>query len=696
MSNRARLFASASILAMYAFATTPASGAIETVVVTATRTPTPIGDVPLSVTVVSLREIRASAGQELDDILRTTPGVDLMGYAADSQHPTSNSLGMRGLGGGAQGISRALVLVDGIPINDPFFGYVQWSRAPLDNIDRVEVVRGGGSPLWGNYAEGGVINIVTRTPAGDGAGFDVGGGSDNTYRAAGWAAYRLDDNNVLQGFASANGTGGYQQVPAYERTPFNVPSSLDALNLRIRDTIAVSDDLSAHVTVDYHANHQRLETLLDTNSQQNVNLSGDIAKQFGSSSLALTLFYGHSDFGTNNATYFPNQFDLPSTTQDLNEIHHVRADNFGGSLIWHLQSDGLLKDAMVGADWHTISGLDHTEHFFAPDFSPSHFMTQGGGDQLFVAGFGQLVLAPTATLTVTGSARVQYLRNSHGFDGSVGGFGAIAAKDYVSFDPRLNLRYAVSPNVALRGAYYQSFRAPNISDLFYTYAAGGFAQLPAPFLKPEKLRGGEIGLDYTRENVRAQLTLYRTDINNYIVAEGATNPIYTPFGWYLVQNQNVAKVLAQGVEVELDWDIGSGFSTRLEYTFADSTVRRNPLDPLSEGKQIIDVPRNKAGGSLTYAAPSGWRLSAEALYVSRTAWASAEHVDPGYPGALSADPHFIMNLSGSYPVYDNVEAYVQLQNIFDRRFIATGYSAPSAQTYGTPFEAFVGLRTSIE
>ena len=203
-------------------------------------------------------------------------------------------------------------------------------------------------------------------------------------------------------------------------------------------------------------------------------------------------------------------------------------------------------------------------------------------------------------------------------------------------------------------------------------------------------------LDYTGFGLRAQLTLYRTSISNYIVAEATTNPIYTPNGWYVVQNQNVASVQAQGVEAEAEWAIGGGFAANLAYTFADSIVKDNPLDPLSVGQQIIDVPRHKIAAGLNYTAPEGWRIGATAQFVSRTAWASPDHTDPGYPGKISADPHFIMNISASYPVWQHADAYVEVQNLFDTRYVATSYSAPSPQAFGTPLEVFGGLRIRLE
>ncbi|HUC08947.1 MAG TPA: TonB-dependent receptor [Stellaceae bacterium] len=666
------------------------------VVITATRSPISITNVPASVSVVTSQEIENSSAQELDDVLRLVPGIDLLGYSGEAQHPTSDSIGMRGLGGTAQGISRALVMVDGVPINDPFFGYIQWGRVPLANIDHVEVVRGGGSPLWGNYAEGGVINIITREPTTQGGFVDAGGGSYGTYSGSGYGAYIPDGIMKFQGFGSINGTGGFQQVPDYERAPFNIPTSYRAGNLQLKDTIEPSADLVSNITLNYHHNDQRLETLLDRNSQDIYNATGDIKKTFDNgSSLTATAFYSDSSFSTNNSTYFPIQTDPSATTQSLNEIHNVHANDAGGSLIWAQDFAGLLKRFMVGMDVHYITGVDNTDHFIAPDFTPTFSTTLSHGNQTFAGAFFQGTVAPIDKLEITGSGRFQYLLNTDGYDGSIGGIGAVPDRTYTSFDPRVDVRYALPAGFALRGAYYQSFRAPNIGDQFYTYAAGGFVQLPAPYLKPENLTGGEVGLDYTWQKLRSQFTLYRQNIDNYIVAESTTNPVYSPLGYFVVQNMNIASVQAQGFETEINWDIGAGFSTNIAYTLADSVVKSNPVDPASVGQQVIDVPRDKVGAGLTYQDVKGWKLSTNIIWSSRTAWASPDHTDPGYPGKISADSYFLVNASASYPVTDRVELYVKILNLLDRRYIATSFSAPSAQVFGQPFTVFSGLHVTF-
>jgi outer membrane cobalamin receptor len=114
---------------------------------------------------------------------------------------------MRGLGG-----IRALVLLDGVPMNDPFFGYLQWSRVPLELVKQVEIVRGGGATLWGNYAMGGVINIRTRDPEADELAVEGSGGSFGTYRANAFGSYLLSDSARVALSAGRNHTDGFMQI----------------------------------------------------------------------------------------------------------------------------------------------------------------------------------------------------------------------------------------------------------------------------------------------------------------------------------------------------------------------------------------------------------------------------------------------------------------------------------------------------
>ena len=131
----------------------------ETVTVTPTRTEKRLGDVPVSANIVEKETIRQSPAVVADDVLRQVPTFSLFRRSSSlSSHPTAQGVSLRGIG--PSGVSRTLVLVDGVPFNDPFGGWVYWTRVPLESVDRIEVIDGSSSSLYGNYGMGGVINII--------------------------------------------------------------------------------------------------------------------------------------------------------------------------------------------------------------------------------------------------------------------------------------------------------------------------------------------------------------------------------------------------------------------------------------------------------------------------------------------------------------------------------------------------------
>src|SRR5581483_1832725 len=137
---------------------------LEEVTVTPARTEKRLGDVPASTSILSAEDIRTSPAVVADDVLRQVPTFSLFRRTSSlSSHPTAQGVSLRGIG--PSGVSRTLVLLDNVPANDPFGGWVYWTRIPLESTNRIEVVDGSGSSLYGNYAMGGVVNIVTSRPA---------------------------------------------------------------------------------------------------------------------------------------------------------------------------------------------------------------------------------------------------------------------------------------------------------------------------------------------------------------------------------------------------------------------------------------------------------------------------------------------------------------------------------------------------
>ncbi|MEK7831913.1 MAG: TonB-dependent receptor, partial [Acidobacteriota bacterium] len=138
----------------------PASLA-DAVTVTATRAEIRLSDAPASVSVLDAKDLSNAAAQTVDDLLRQVPGFSIFRRSSSVvANPTTQGVSLRGAG--ATGASRTLVMADGVPLNDAFGGWVYWDRIPRTSVDRIEIVRGGSSDLYGSDALSGVINLLTR------------------------------------------------------------------------------------------------------------------------------------------------------------------------------------------------------------------------------------------------------------------------------------------------------------------------------------------------------------------------------------------------------------------------------------------------------------------------------------------------------------------------------------------------------
>ena len=658
-------------------AQTEVADSVDTVVVTATRSEMALSTVPESLTVLDSARLRDTPAQSVDDVLRTVPSVNLPPAASYQLHPTANSVSMRGLGG-----SRALVLLDGVPLNDPFFGYLQWSLLPIEDVRRIEVVRGGGATLWGNYAMGGVINILTRIPDRQSLSVDLGGGAYGTYWGNLHGAWVPSDRLRVGFDATGNGTDGFQSVLAVQRSPLDVPTSFRARNLQLASQFEPTEQLSGSLRVGWHELDQRLHSPLSTNRQSMWNLSGDLRRRVGAQSLTATLFHIDSEFRTDN-TDTPDDA-APGTAEFVQNRHRTPVNTTGGSLLWSLQGSSVLRLLSAGADYQQLRGTDTGAIF---DGSGMQIRTDvGRGAQRFAGVFVQASLVPHEDLEILASARYQYFQNYDGFDGSPGGLGRTPRKSSSSFNPRISMRYAISPLMALRVAGYRAFRAPTLDNLYRTFSTPFGVFYGNAALKPERLKGAEAGADFTAGALRAQLTYYYNNIDDLLTSRNLDFSELPPGFFFGSRNINAGSARARGFEAELNRSFAAHWDGTLAYTYASSIITENPLDPLSVGKQLGGVPRQSASGALSYRG-AGWRIAARLRWIDKSYSDNAQ--------TLAVDEHVIADLSAAYAVNRHLEPYIKVENLFARQYIAdnSGFSPPQL---GTPLTVFAGLRASFE
>ena len=187
----------------------------QSVIVTATRTKTLLSDVPMTDIQLTRAAFQAIPALTLDDSLRQIPGFSLFRRASSrTANPTAQGVSLRGLG--ASGSSRALVLEDGIPLNDPFGAWVFWDRVPRESIANIEVAQEGSSSLYGSDALGGVIQVLTRPPEPAGLSLETSYGNQDSPELSLWAG---GEKNGWMGTFGGQvfHTDGYILIPENQR-----------------------------------------------------------------------------------------------------------------------------------------------------------------------------------------------------------------------------------------------------------------------------------------------------------------------------------------------------------------------------------------------------------------------------------------------------------------------------------------------
>ncbi|MGI8671047.1 MAG: TonB-dependent receptor, partial [Luteitalea sp.] len=247
----------------------------EDVTVTAGRRAVRGAELPADATVLSRRDLEVTAAGTLDDVLRLTPGFSLFRRSSSrTSNPTTQGVTLRGLS--ASGASRTLVLADGVPLNDPFGGWVSWNRVPQVAIDRVEVVRGGASDLYGADAAGGVIQLLSVEPVSTVVRALVEGGGQGSGRLSTLVGSR---RGSWSGSVSAERTTTDGAIPIAPevRGPIDTEAGMDSGVVAVHATGTVAGAWRASIRGQVFDEDRKNGTLLQDNDTNQRQASADLA-----------------------------------------------------------------------------------------------------------------------------------------------------------------------------------------------------------------------------------------------------------------------------------------------------------------------------------------------------------------------------------------------------------------------------------
>lgn len=564
------------------FALAAAPPLLSDVVVTATRTPESPREVAATVHTLPPERVRTSPARTTDDLLREVPGVELPRTSSTVSGP-EQIVSLRGADEG-----RTLVLLDGVPLNDPWGEWIQWNRAPRFQLDRIEVLEGGGSSLYGSSAMGGVIALHSRPIVARGYQALVDGGSRGAFDGS------LAGSNVRGPLGYALGVdystgGGYTLLR--NPGPVDEANRVSMANVTGRAEYALPTGGTLFATGNYFGDNRTLGTPLTEPNRRRIGagvLGATVPHVLGGRVEARA--YGQRQTYDNRLSVV----NAARTSETPNVAQRIPSHDLGGSLQWS-RAAGPFEVLSVGGDVRATHGrLDETVYgATAADVVGTR---SAGGSQQVGGVFVQGVLAPAAALRVEASARVDAWRSADGsrVDATTtpATVTTYATKTNRAFAPRLGVRYTLLPSLTLRGSYYQGFRAPTLSEEYRTFYAGPNTFNGNPLLTPEYLTGIDGGIDWqpvTRVALRA--TAFRNhyrDLDDFVFQGPGATP-----GSAILQRENLGAARATGIEGELLLALSGPFAFTGSYNYDDARVR-------STGLPVNRVPLQRVTGRLTY------------------------------------------------------------------------------------------------
>lgn len=589
-------------------------------------------ETPASLVVLNQRALEQVPGVNLNDRLRQVPGFSLFRRSSSlAANPTTQGVSLRAIG--SSGASRTLVLWDGVPLNDPFGGWVYWTRVDPDFVNRVEVNRGASTSVFGNEAMGGSVSLFSSQPDRRHLLFSYFGGNAGTNELSGgysnlWGRFGLSAN--MHAFT----TDGYFITP----NPYR-GSADDRANVRF---------VTGALYLDFLGKFNRLSMRLDTLAEERHN--GTILQENSTSLGTISANYAHSwehdqaaFIGFHSREQFHSTFSALSADRNserLTSRQTVPAEDLGGAVYW----------SHHGSRWNTLAGADADDaHGTSNDVSyPSLSLKRSGGTILQHGVFGQadFQLGPARFY---GGVRHQSTGRGDSLDSPNGGVTVGLGQ------------------VRFRASGYRSFRSPTLNELYRDFRVGNVLTLANAALQSERLTGVETGIDWTTETGRVSLTLFRNDLTNLIA--NATLSIAPTL--ILRQRANLASGLSRGIEATVTHRWGR-WATEAAYLYADAHLSTGPL--------LAQVPKQRGTANVTY--------STNATLVSFGIRAFGLQFDDDL-NQFKLPGYMALQLVAQQRLKGNLFVQMAVENLLDREYLVALTPSPNI---GSPRLWRIGLR----
>ncbi len=625
------------------------------VTITATRTPTQLSETAASVVLLKQQDLQTTAALTLDDTLRQVAGFSLFRRSGSrTANPTSQGVSLRATG--ASGASRALVLADGIALNDPFGGWIYWDRVPRESIRQVEVLLGGASHLYGSSALGGVIDVATKQTASNTLSLSASYGSETSPNAS------LFASGVIEGWsgsiaAESFRTDGYVLVPEDQHGVVDTPAGTRDSVINLKGQKELTNELELFGGVSFFGESRKNGTPLQINRTHLRQFS------FGGSwySEAAGSFNARSYGGTQ---VYDQNFSAIATdrnSETLTRVQRVPAQVFGASLQW---------SKLVGKHHTFVAGIEAREVRGASDEivyvngRASSLVGAGGRERSGGFYFEDLIKIGSRVFLSLGG-REDHWRN---FAASLStrpitainptSINSFPDRTENAFSPHASIVYRFNDRLSLMASMTRAFRAPTLNELYRSFRVGNVLTLANENLSAERLTGGEAGLRFTDKEQK--LTMRGNFFWNEITRPVANVTLTTTPALVTRQRQNLGRTRSKGIELEADVNLDRSWSISASYLFAAANVIEFPANTALVGLQLPQVPRHQFTFQTRYTNP---RIASIGLQ----ARASSSQFDDDL-NQFRLNPYFTLDAFISRQLNHKLEVFCAVENVFNQRY----------------------------
>jgi outer membrane receptor protein involved in Fe transport len=608
-------------------------------------------------TTFSSTALRLAPTLTLDEALRSSPGFSLFRRAPSwSANPTTQGVSLQGTGSSAA--SRALVLQDGIPLNDPFGGWVYWQRIPTTAPERVDLQTGGGSGLYGSDAIGGAIDIISSQPFTTPpnlvhTSIDFSYGNLHTQNGSATASAALGKWAASVSLFGSS-TDGYIPTPfALRGTMDSYANSMDA-GSTLRIDRKYNANASAFIAASLYGESRQNGTHLQTNGatlrelRSGLNLN---SATFGSFAVRL---YG----GTETLRQTFTSISTDRNTETLTRNQGVPANQIGGSLLWSRPS-AARQLLVAGADFRHVEG--ESDEYAYQSGKPVSYL-RNGGVQLRYGAFLEDRLRLTPKLLLTLSARLDHWVDedarsiTQSISPSVSATHiTLPSHSALAFDPRMVLSYAPNSRWTYSVSAARAFRAPTLNELYRAFRVGNVSTLANPSLRDERSTIVQASVLYSPH---ALTSLRATGFWNQIHDPVSSVTLSTTPTFITRERENLGSLRAAGMEAAASLRIRS-VQLDAAYQYSHSTVTSFAAEPKLVGLWIPEVPRHSSMLRATYVLQS-WTAVLDCRYFGRQ-----------FDDDLNQFPltgAFVANAALTRTLPRGFVAYIAADNLFDRRY----------------------------